>query len=199
SCSWHQTMKGHVEVRYGHRIGPPRRGPLHGSRPDRAAPRPRRVARCGNKKLAESVRLTAPASPPTTPLRRNSMNDRAPTNPEFNSLLPKVKFSRRGFIASSVATGFAVSAGPLMAQTMIKTPMDGLAGGDIKIPRTGGEMPGYYAAPKKPGKFPVILVVGEVWGVHEHIKDICRRLAKAGYFAVANEPYWQIGELWKLE
>jgi len=127
------------------------------------------------------------------------MNDRAPTKPDFDSLLPKVKFSRRGFLASSVATGFAVSAGPLMAQTMIKTSMDGLEGGDVKIPTIGGDMPGYYAAPKKAGKFPVILVAGEIWGAHEHIKDVCRRLAKAGYFAVANEPYWKIGELWKLE
>jgi carboxymethylenebutenolidase len=73
--------------------------------------------------------------------------------------------------------------------------MDGLEGGDIKIPTAGGDMPGYYAAPKKAGKFPVILVVGEVWGAHEHIKDVVRRLAKAGYFAVANEPYWKIGNL----
>ncbi len=127
------------------------------------------------------------------------MNDRAPLKPDFDSLLPKVKFSRRGFLASSAAAGFAVSAGPLMAQTMIKTSMDGLEGGDVKIPTIGGDMPGYYAAPKKAGKFPVILVVGEIWGAHEHIKDVCRRLAKAGYFAVANEPYWKIGELWKLE
>jgi carboxymethylenebutenolidase len=127
------------------------------------------------------------------------MNDRVPTTPDFDSLLPKVKFSRRGFLASGVATGFAVSAGPLMAQTMIKTSMDGLEGGDVKIPTSGGDRPGYYAAPKKAGKFPVILVVGEIWGVHEHIKDVCRRLAKAGYFTVANEPYWKLGELWKLE
>jgi carboxymethylenebutenolidase len=126
------------------------------------------------------------------------MNDRAPTNPDFDSLLPKVKFSRRGFLASGVATGFAVSAGPLMAQQVIKTSMDGIEGGDIKIPTTGGDMPGYYAAPKKAGKFPVILVVAEIWGLHEYQKDMCRRLAKVGYFAVANEPYWKIGELWKL-
>jgi carboxymethylenebutenolidase len=133
------------------------------------------------------------------------MNDRAnltpdPANlpPDLDSLVPAVPFSRRGFIASSVATGFAVSAGPLMAQTMIKTSMDGLEGGDIKIPTIGGDMPGYYAVPKKPGKYPVILVVGEIWGAHEHIKDVTRRIAKAGYFAVTNEQYWKQGELWKL-
>jgi carboxymethylenebutenolidase len=85
-----------------------------------------------------------------------------------------------------------------MAQTMIKTSMDGLVGGDIKIPTAGGDMPGYYAAPAKAGKYPVKLVVGEVWGAHEHIKDVVRRLAKAGYFAVTNEQYWKIGDLAKM-
>jgi carboxymethylenebutenolidase len=117
---------------------------------------------------------------------------------QLDSLLPKVAFDRRSFLVTSAATGFALTAGPLMAQTMIVTPMDGLEGGDIKIPASGGDMPGYYACPKKAGKFPVVLVVGEVWGAHEHIKDICRRLAKAGYFAVANEPYWKIGDLAKM-
>jgi carboxymethylenebutenolidase len=127
------------------------------------------------------------------------VNDRAPlTGPDLDSLVPAVPFSRRGFIASSLAAGFAVAAGPLMAQTMIKTPMDGLEGGDIRIPTIGGDMPGYYAVPKKPGKYPVVLVVGEIWGMHEHIKDVVRRLAKAGYFAVTNEQYWKIGELWKM-
>jgi carboxymethylenebutenolidase len=117
---------------------------------------------------------------------------------QLDSLLPKVAFDRRSFLVSSAASGFALSAGPLMAQTMIKTSMDGIVGGDIKIPTIGGDMPGYYAAPAKPGKYPVILVVAEIWGVHEHIKDVVRRLAKAGYFTVANEPYWKIGDLTKM-
>jgi carboxymethylenebutenolidase len=117
---------------------------------------------------------------------------------QLESLLPKVPFDRRSFLVSSAASGFALTAGPLMAQTMIVTPIDGLVGGDIKIPTAGGDMPGYYAAPAKPGKYPVILVVGEVWGVHEHIKDVVRRLAKAGYFAVANEPYWKLGDVAKM-
>jgi carboxymethylenebutenolidase len=127
------------------------------------------------------------------------MTDRAPvTTPDLDSLVPAVPFSRRGFVVSSLAAGFAVSAGPLMAQTMIRTPMDGLVGGDVKIPTAGGDMPGYWAAPAKAGRYPVILVVGEIWGVHEHIKDVVRRLARAGYFAVANEPYWKIGDLAKM-
>ena len=111
----------------------------------------------------------------------------------LNSLVPDVQVDRRGFVAACLAAGFAVTAEPLLAQA-IKTPMDGLDGGDSKI----GDIPIYYAVPKGKGKRPVVLVVGEIWGNHEHIKDVVRRLAKAGYFAVANEPYFRIGELWKM-
>jgi len=111
----------------------------------------------------------------------------------FNSLVPDIRVDRRGFIAGVIAAGFAVTAEPLMAQA-IKTPMDGLEGGDIKI----GDIPAYYAVPKGKGKRPVIVVVAEIWGLHEYVKDVCRRLAKAGYFAIANEPYFRLGELWKM-
>jgi carboxymethylenebutenolidase len=115
-------------------------------------------------------------------------------NDHLNSLLPDVQVDRRGFVAACLAAGFAVSAQPVLAQA-IKTPMDGLEGGDVKI----GDMPAYYAVPKGQGKRPVVLVASEIWGLHEHIKDVVRRLGKAGYFAVANEPYYRQGELWKIE
>ena len=114
-------------------------------------------------------------------------------DPDLNSLVPDVEVDRRGFIAACLAAGFAVTAEPVLAQA-IKTPMDGLDGGDIKI----GDIPAYYAVPKGGGKRPVLFVVAEIWGNHEHIKDVVRRAAKAGYFAVSNEPYFRIGELWKL-
>jgi carboxymethylenebutenolidase len=116
---------------------------------------------------------------------------------DMNSLVPDVRVDRRGFIAGAIAAGFAVAMEPVLAQA-IKTSMDGLEGGDVKIPSAGGDMPGYYAAPKKAGKYAVVMLVSEIAGLHEHVKDICRRLAKAGYFAVANDPYWKIGELWRL-
>ena len=115
-------------------------------------------------------------------------------NDDLNSLLPDVQVDRRGFVAACIAAGFAVSAEPVLAQA-IKTPMDGLEGGDVKV----GEMPAYYAVPKAGGPRPVVLVVAEIWGLHEHIKDVTRRVAKEGYFAIANEPYYKIGELWKIE
>jgi carboxymethylenebutenolidase len=111
----------------------------------------------------------------------------------LNSLVPDVQVDRRGFVAACIAAGFAVTAEPILAQA-IKTSMDGLDGGEVKI----GEIPAYYAVPKGKGKRPVVLVVAEIWGNHEHIKDVVRRLAKAGYFAVSNEPYFRIGDLTKL-
>jgi len=98
----------------------------------------------------------------------------------LNSLLPDVQVDRRGFVAACLAAGFAVAAEPVLAQA-IKTSMDGLDGGDIKI----GEIPAYYAVPIGKGKRPVVIVVPEVFGLHEHIKDVVRRLGKAGYFAVS--------------
>jgi len=116
----------------------------------------------------------------------------------FDSLYPEMKFSRRGFIASSLAAGFAVSAGPLMAQTAIKTPADGLEVGDAVIPVADGNLPVYFAAPKKTGKYPSVIVIPEIWGLHEYQKDICRRLAKEGYYGISLDPYFRLGQLWKL-
>lgn len=114
-------------------------------------------------------------------------------NDHFNSLVPDSRVDRRGFIAGVIAAGFAVTAEPIMAQA-IKTSTDGLEAGDVKI----GDVPAYYAVPKGKGRRPVVVVVAEIWGLHEYVKDTCRRLAKAGYFAIANEPYFRLGELWKM-
>ncbi len=111
----------------------------------------------------------------------------------FNSLMPKVPVDRRGFIAAAIAAGFAVSAEPVLAQA-INTPMDGLEGGDVKI----GDIPAYYAVKKGTGKRPVVIVIPEIWGMHEYQKDVCRRLAKAGYFGVSLDPFFRSGDLSKV-
>ena len=127
------------------------------------------------------------------------MNDRTKfADPHMESLLPEVKFSRRGFLASAAATGFALGAGPVVAQTAIRTPADGLDAADVRIPVAGGEMPGYTASPKKAGRFPVVIVVPEIFGMHEYQKDICRRLAKVGYFGITLDPYFRMGDLSKI-
>jgi carboxymethylenebutenolidase len=118
-------------------------------------------------------------------------------NPDLNSLHPDVSFNRRGFIASSLATGFALSAGPVMAQTAIKTPETGLDVGAAQIPVQGGNLPVYFAAPKK-GRHAVVIVIPEIFGMHEYQRDICRRLAKAGYYAITLDPYFRKGDLSKI-
>lgn len=121
------------------------------------------------------------------------MNDRI-RDPHLDSLLPKVPFSRRGFIVSSLATGFAAAAQPVVAQTMIRTDTQGLTAGEAKIPVTDGTIPAYFAHPATGSMFPVVVVIPEIFGVHEHIKDVVRRLAKAGYLAVAPEVYARQGD-----
>ncbi len=116
-------------------------------------------------------------------------------DPELQSLLPAVPFTRRGFLVSGLAVGFALAAHPVMAQSVITTSAAGLEAGETKIPVSDGVIPAYYAAPEKAGRYPVILVVQEIFGVHEHIRDVCRRFAKLGYFAVAPELYARQGDV----
>lgn len=114
------------------------------------------------------------------------------------SLSPKIDFSRREMMVTTLATGFAVAAQPVAAQTMITTDTGGLEAGEIKIKTSDGEIPAYRAMPASGGPFPVVLVVQEIFGVHEHIKDVCRRLAKAGHMAIAAELYARQGDVSKL-
>jgi carboxymethylenebutenolidase len=107
------------------------------------------------------------------------------------------KVGRREFVVTTLATGFALAVQPISAAT-ITTDTKGLEAGEIKIPVADGEIPGYRAAPEKGGPFPVVLVVQEIFGVHEHIKDICRRFAKLGYLAIAPELYSREGDVSKI-
>ncbi len=119
-------------------------------------------------------------------------------DPHLNSLLPPVQSSRRGFIAAASVAGFALATGPVNAQSVIRTTADGLDAGDLTVPVDGGNMPVYMAAPSKPGKYPVVIVVPEIFGLHEYQKDICRRLAKLGYVGVSLDPYFRSGDLSKM-
>jgi len=99
---------------------------------------------------------------------------------------------------TTLATGFAAAVQPVAAQTRVHTDTQGLAAGDVKIATQGIEMPAYYAMPANGRNVPVILVVQEIFGVHEHIKDVARRLAKQGCLAVAPELYARQGDVSKL-
>ncbi len=115
------------------------------------------------------------------------------------SLVPNTELSRRQFIVTTLAAGFALAVQPVTAQTIITTDANGLVAGEVKIPVAGGEIPAYRAMPEKGKNFPVVLVVQEIFGVHEHIKDICRRFAKQGYMAIAPELYARQGDVSQIK
>ncbi|GJD19775.1 hypothetical protein RIVM261_047310 [Rivularia sp. IAM M-261] len=106
--------------------------------------------------------------------------------------------TRRQFIATAVlTTGFTLAVQPISA-SVIKTDTQGLVAGEVKIPVQDGEIPAYRAQPETGENFPVILVIQEIFGVHEHIQDITRRLAKLGYLAIAPELFIRQGDVSKL-
>jgi carboxymethylenebutenolidase len=113
---------------------------------------------------------------------------------ELDSLSPARDFSRRAFVRTSVGSGFAAAVLPVVAQTQIKTDTAGLVAGEVTIPVGDFKMPAYRAAPAGKANAPVVPVVSEIFGVHEHIADVARRFAKAGYFAVAPELFVRQGD-----
>lgn len=97
-------------------------------------------------------------------------------------------------MATTQQSGFAPAASPL-ASTIVQTPDDAIVAGFTSIPSQGDNMPAYHARPKQSdGPLPVVIVVQEIFGVHEHIRDICRRLALEGYLAIAPELYFREGD-----
>ena len=114
------------------------------------------------------------------------------------SLLGDKDWKRRDFVVTMLASGFALSVQPVSAQT-ITTDDEGLVAGEVKIDVRDGQLPAYRAMPAASGPFPVVLVIQEIFGVHEHIKDICRRFAKAGYLAVAPELFARQGDVSRLK
>ncbi len=102
--------------------------------------------------------------------------------------------TRRTALKAALGVGYAASALPLMAQTAIKTPADGLTVGEVTIDVNGYAMPAYRAAPAGKTGLPVVLVLSEIFGVHEYIADTARRFAKAGYLAIAPELFVRQGD-----
>jgi carboxymethylenebutenolidase len=116
---------------------------------------------------------------------------------EIDSLQPQLALTRRGFVKTSLGAGFAAAVSPVIAQTTITTDTQGLTAGEVKIATRDGEIPAYRAAPAGKSGLATVLVVQEIFGVHEHIKDVCRRFAKAGFLAVAPELYARQGDVSK--
>ena len=115
---------------------------------------------------------------------------------ELAGLLQKTPLTRRTVLVSTLSVGFAAAVQPVTAQTLT-TDTTGLDAGEVKIPTADGEIPAYRAMPTAKGPHAVVLVVQEIFGVHEHIKDVCRRFAKQGYCAVAAELYARQGDVSK--
>lgn len=105
--------------------------------------------------------------------------------------------TRREFVSGMLAAGFALAVRPVSAET-ITTDSAGLTASEVKIPVGDASIPAYRAKPAQGKQLPVVLVVQEIFGVHEHIKDVCRRLAKQGYLAIAPEMYFRQGDVSKL-
>jgi len=102
--------------------------------------------------------------------------------------------SRRAALKLGLGAGYAAAALPIMAQTAIKTPADGLTAGEVSIDVGGFKMPAYRAQPAGKTGLPVVLVLSEIFGVHEYIADTARRLASAGYLAIAPELFVRQGD-----
>jgi carboxymethylenebutenolidase len=117
---------------------------------------------------------------------------------DFNALLPgqssEAGASRRSALKAALGLGYAAAALPIMAQSAIKTLSDGLKTGETSYEVNGFKVPAFYAAPAGKTNLPVILLVQEVFGLHEYIADTARRFAKAGYLAIAPELYARQGD-----
>jgi carboxymethylenebutenolidase len=116
---------------------------------------------------------------------------------EIRLAMTDPNISRRTFALTTLSVGFALAVMPVSAETIV-TDKNGLIAGEIAIPVSDGTIPGYRAMPATGGRHALVLVVHEIFGVHEHIKDLCRRLAKAGYFAVAPELFARQGDMSKF-
>ncbi len=117
---------------------------------------------------------------------------------EFQALLPggstEAGATRRTALKAALGVGYAASVMPIMAQTAIKTPTDGLTVGEVSIDVQGFKMPAYRAMPAGKTRLPVVLVLSEIFGVHEHIADVANRFAREGYLAIAPELFVRQGD-----
>jgi carboxymethylenebutenolidase len=129
----------------------------------------------------------------------NSPDNIADSIADIKSLRPELNLNRRGFMAttaaSTVGIGFAAAVQPVQAQTAIKTDASSLRRGEVNlIGKDGYHFAAYVAAPEGKSNLPVVIVLSEIFGVHEHIADVCRRFAKLGYLAIAPEYFSRAGD-----
>ncbi|MCX8005385.1 MAG: dienelactone hydrolase family protein, partial [Burkholderiaceae bacterium] len=144
-------------------------------------------------RMPERRQRPAPIVPASTPASPSS-GVNVMLRPETQSLVAaREAVSRRGFVQTSLGAGFAAAVLPVAAQA-IKTSAEGLDAGETTLTVDGAKVPMYFAKPKGKSGLPVVLVVSEIFGVHEYIADTARRFAKAGYLAIAPEFFVRQGD-----
>jgi len=114
-------------------------------------------------------------------------------DPDRPNAVPPTPLNRRALVKASLTIGFCAAVTPVWAQ-VVNTPVDGLVAGEVRVPSAGVDIPAYRAMPDRGGPFATVLVVHEIFGVHEYIKDVCRRWAKLGYYAIAPELFARQGD-----
>jgi len=127
-------------------------------------------------------------------------DDRSVITPDVTGLSQQLPLGRRGFMTAAAAAtaGYTMAAGPIQAQSIITTDTNGLNAGMVTVKVADGDMPAYRAKPANVANPPVVIVAMEIFGLHEYIKDVCRRVAKAGALAVAPDYYYRHGDITKL-
>lgn len=118
--------------------------------------------------------------------------------PDIRGMLPEKDFDRRDFIWTALGASAALALSSPASAQVITTDTEGIVGDDVSIPTETGNLRGYRAMPAKGGPFPVVLVAAEIFGLNHYMKDICRRLAKAGYYAIVPDLYTRKADLTKL-
>ncbi len=110
------------------------------------------------------------------------------------SVEPTRREALKWTVGLSLGAGYSLAAGPAVAQTALKTDTKGLSVGEVTIDVDGFKLPAYRAMPESGKNLPIVLVVSEIFGVHEYIADVCRRFAKLGYLAIAPELFVRQGD-----
>ena len=114
---------------------------------------------------------------------------------DIKGMLPEKDFDRRDFIWTALGASAALAVSGQASAQVITTDTEGLDAADISIPTPTGHIRGYRAMPAKGSRFPVVLVAAEIFGLNHYMKDICRRLAKSGYYAIVPDLYARKADL----
>ena len=117
---------------------------------------------------------------------------------DMKGMLPEKEFDRRDFIWTALGASAALALSRPATAQEINTDTEGIVADEVSIPTPTGNLRGYRAMPAKGGPFPVVLVAAEIFGLNHYMKDICRRLAKSGYYAIVPDLYTRKADLTKL-